>query len=276
MNLFSEAKNVLDKDGKVNALGPYGKQKLTGREMSTYFRRNKVNDATIKKAVEVALDLGGADTIARKEIKKFYGDKVLKSKEVQQALQYANEAVSPAQQAAIAISKKEKGEKPLEEKVSYVEYKFKNRKDAEKAMNIFKSTNLISLDINDDNLNGGELAVDAGKKDMTKLHKQVMSKFKPKIQMQESDMQDVDNAPKNKWKALGFSQHPHKGFEDERLPKDMRDFRKKAKTPSQMRVEDAYRAMWEDGEKYAPIEENMERSIMKKMRKGRVAKGMPR
>ena len=54
------------------------------------------------------------DTIARKEIKKFYGDKVLKSKEVQQALQYANEAVSPAQRISIAISKKEK-EKPLDE-----------------------------------------------------------------------------------------------------------------------------------------------------------------
>ena len=93
MNLFQEAKNVLDKDGKVNALGPYGRQKLTGRELSTYFRRNKVKDAQIKKAVEVALDLGGADTIARREIKKFYGDKILKSKEVQQALQYANEEV---------------------------------------------------------------------------------------------------------------------------------------------------------------------------------------
>jgi len=93
MNLFQEAKNVLDKDGKVNALGPYGRQKLTGRELSTYFRRNKVKDAQIKKAVEVALDLGGADSIARREIKKFYGDKILKSKEVQQALQYANEEV---------------------------------------------------------------------------------------------------------------------------------------------------------------------------------------
>ena len=209
MNLFAEAKNVLDKDGKVNALGPYGKQKLTGREMSTYFRRNKVKDATIKKAVEVALDLGGADTIARKEIKKFYGDKVLKSKEVQQALQYANEAVSPAQQAAIAISKKEKGEKPLDE----------------------------------------------------------------------SDMQNVDDAPKNKWKALGFSQHPHKGFEGERLPKSMRDFRKKAMTNTQKKksLMATYKEMWEDGEKYAPsIEENLERGIMKKMRKGRVAKGMPR
>ena len=94
MNLFAESKKVLDKDGKVNPLGPYGKQKLTGREVSTYFRRNKVSDAQIKKAVEVALDLGGADTIARKEIKKFYGDKILKSKEVQTALRYANESVN--------------------------------------------------------------------------------------------------------------------------------------------------------------------------------------
>ena len=82
MNLFQESKNILDKDGKVNPLGPYGRSKLTGRETSTYFRRNKVKDAKVRRAVEVALDLGGADSIARKEIKKFYGDKILKSKEV--------------------------------------------------------------------------------------------------------------------------------------------------------------------------------------------------
>ena len=93
MNLFHEAKKVLDKDGKVNPLGPYGKQKLTGREISAYFRRNPVKDATIRKAVSVALDLEGAMTTAAKEIKKFYGDKVLKSKEVQFALKYANEGV---------------------------------------------------------------------------------------------------------------------------------------------------------------------------------------
>ena len=305
MNIFSEAKKILDKDGKVNPLGPYGKQKLTGREVTTYFRRNPVKDATIKKAVEVALDLGGADTIARSEIKKFYGDKVLNSKEVQNALKYANEsftfnqtlnqiseenlveknlipdiqkivdtkgaakvggimvdmftasminqiynkvndsnkkkmeksnistlvdiaqrmmqksennpfeeAVSPAQQAAIAISKKEKGEKP------------KNEDAVAKAKLTLKHT-----------------------QDMQKLKDK---QAREKESMSESDMQNVDDAPKDKWKALGFSQHPHKGFEDERLPKDMRDFRKKAKTPSQMRVEDAYRQMWEEGEKYAP------------------------
>ena len=91
MNLFHEAKKVLDKDGKVNPLGPYGKAKLTGREISAYFRRNPVKDATIRKAVSVALDLEGAMSVASKEIKKFYGDKVLKSKEVQYALKYANE-----------------------------------------------------------------------------------------------------------------------------------------------------------------------------------------
>jgi hypothetical protein len=95
MNLFQELKEkkVLDKDGKVDALGPYGKQKLTGREISTYFRKNKVNGDELRKAVGVALDLGGAMDIARQEIKKFYGDKILKSKEVQHALRFANESV---------------------------------------------------------------------------------------------------------------------------------------------------------------------------------------
>ena len=91
MNIFQEAKQILDKDGKVNPLGPYGKQKLTGQEVAQYFRKNKVSDSKIKKAVEVALDLGGAMDIATKEIKKFYGDKILKSKEVQGALKFANE-----------------------------------------------------------------------------------------------------------------------------------------------------------------------------------------
>lgn len=93
MNLFHEAKKVLDKDGKVNPLGPYGKMKLTGQEVANYFRKNKVSDAKVKRAVEVALDMSGAMDIASKEIKKFFGDKILKSKEVQNALRYANESV---------------------------------------------------------------------------------------------------------------------------------------------------------------------------------------
>ena len=90
-NVFQELKErkVLDKDGKVDALGPYGKSKLTGMEVNAYFKKNKVKDPKVKKAVEVALDLGGSHSVATKEIAKFYGSKILKSKEVQKALKFA-------------------------------------------------------------------------------------------------------------------------------------------------------------------------------------------
>ena len=95
MNIFQELKekkDVLDKDGKVDALGPYGRSKLTGSEIAQYFKKNKVKDAKIKKAVEVALDLGGAMSVAQKAIKKFYGNSVLRNKDVQRALKHANES----------------------------------------------------------------------------------------------------------------------------------------------------------------------------------------
>jgi len=95
MNIFQELKekkDVLTKDGKVDALGPYGRQKLTGQEVAQYFKKNKVKDSKVKKAVEVALDLGGAMSVATKEIKKFFGNKIFRSKEVQSALKYANES----------------------------------------------------------------------------------------------------------------------------------------------------------------------------------------
>ncbi len=93
MNLFHEAKKILDKDGKVNALGPYSGSKLTGQEIASYFKKHPVKDPEVKKAVEVALDLGGAFDVAGKEIQKFFGRKIRNSKEVKFALQYANEEV---------------------------------------------------------------------------------------------------------------------------------------------------------------------------------------
>ena len=141
------------------------------------------------------------------------------------------EAVSAAQQAAIAISKKERGEKPkdkkdennfvyaakmakkngektftiggkeynvedyieeekLDEKVEYVEYKFKNKNDAMAAKKMLDAVQLMSFDINDDNISGGELMVDAGSKDMTKYHKEIMKKFKPKVMKTETNKND--------------------------------------------------------------------------------------
>ena len=142
------------------------------------------------------------------------------------------EAVSAAQQAAIAISKKERGEKPkkedkgqfafvasqakkngekqftfagkkydteteevikeetLDEKVEYVEYKFKNKNDAMAAKKMLDAVQLMKFDINDDNISGGELMVDAGSKDMTKYHKEIMKKFKPKVMKTETNKND--------------------------------------------------------------------------------------
>ncbi len=93
-NIFQQIKErkILDKDGKVDALGPYGKSKLTGQEVAQYFKKHKVKDKKIRKAVEVALDLGGAMSVAQKEIKKFFGNSVLRNKDVQKALKYANES----------------------------------------------------------------------------------------------------------------------------------------------------------------------------------------
>jgi len=157
------------------------------------------------------------------------------------------EAVSAAQQAAIAISKKEKGEKPkdennfiyaakmakkngektftignkeyevekvecpkcegkgcdhcegkgyheegfnINEKVEYVEYKFKNKNDAMAAKKMLDAVQIMSFDVNDDNISGGELMVDAGSKDMTKYHKEIMKKFKPKVMKTETNKND--------------------------------------------------------------------------------------
>ena len=137
------------------------------------------------------------------------------------------EAVSAAQQAAIAISKKEKEEKTkdennfiyaakmakkngektftignkeynvedyIEEEVldenQYYEYKFKNKNDAMAAKKMLDAVQLMSFDINDDNISNGELSVDAGKKNMSKYHNEIMKKFKPKVMKSETNKND--------------------------------------------------------------------------------------
>ena len=137
------------------------------------------------------------------------------------------EAVSAAQQAAIAISKKEKEEKTkdennfiyaakmakkngektftigskeynvedyIEEEVldenQYYEYKFKNKNDAMAAKKMLDAVQLMSFEINDDNISNGELMVDAGKKNMSKYHNEILKKFKPKVMKSETNKND--------------------------------------------------------------------------------------
>ena len=88
----------------------------------------------------------------------------------------------------------------INEKVEYVEYKFKNERDAKAAKAYFDGIQLMNFDVNDDNIRGGELMVDAGSKDMTKYHKEVMKKFRPKVMTQEK--KDLTNEKKDDTKKM--------------------------------------------------------------------------
>ena len=63
--------------------------KLSGQEISSYFRKHKVRDKTVRKAVEIALDHGGAMNYAIKQIEKLKRG-LSKHKDVKQALNVAN------------------------------------------------------------------------------------------------------------------------------------------------------------------------------------------
>ena len=213
------------------------------------------------------------------------------------------EAVSAAQQAAIAISKKERGEKPkdkkdennfvyaakmakkngektftiggkeynvedyieeetLGEKVEYVEYKFKNKNDAMAAKKMLDGIQLMSFDINDDNISNGELMVDAGSKDMTKYHKEVMKKFKPKVMKTETNKNDKSDdgdgldavqpdAVKKKFKDRKDKDIDNDGDVDS-TDKYLHKRRKaisKSMGESLMSVAESVRAMWDEAAK---------------------------
>ena len=86
------------KDGKLDPLSRMGKSKLTGQEVATYYRQNPkakqaAKDPLIKKAIELALDLGGNYTLAYKEIQKLNRN-LPRHPEVKKALQTANESVN--------------------------------------------------------------------------------------------------------------------------------------------------------------------------------------
>jgi len=87
------------------------------------------------------------------------------------------------------VDKNYKGEneksEEVNEKVEYVEYKFKNKNDAMAAKKMLDAVQLMGFDVNDDGASQGELTVDAGNKDMTKFHKEIMKKFRPKVLTQE-------------------------------------------------------------------------------------------
>ena len=305
MNLFQEAKSVLTKDGKVNPLGPYGRSKLTGREISTYFRNNKdIPKNRIRKAVEVALDLGGAMSVATKEIKKFYGDKVLRTKHVQDALKYANESVeftldmisedevkvdheNPKDRAdqkkfrkIIQLGKQAKiklldgggrGYRAQGNRAQIQKFKQLVSKEFGKSVSMSESLNLsknrigvkqkkpmsqIKRDMN-------KSVDDANQKLRDAMRRRKEKEARMRAQQREA-LDDKDN--KSVKKVIGQLKKAVKAHTGQvkSLEKDIQD--------QKLNEFDTVRKMWEDA-----IEENkIERGIMKKMRKGKTPKGMPR
>ena len=138
----------------------------------------------------------------------FYGDSKATTKKVEIPLNKAPKGIYQAKQIAIKmmnVPKSKQGllsiepayehtvnEEPMiNEKIEYVEYKFKNRSDAMKAQKHFMKQNQgPDYEFMDDDINNGTLGVDAGKDDMTKHHNEVMRKFKPKIVSKEGLEED--------------------------------------------------------------------------------------
>ena len=301
MNIFQEAKQILDKDGKVNPLGPYGKSKLTGQEVAQYFRKNKVSDSKIKKAVEVALDLGGAYDVARKEIKKFFGDKILKSKEVQSALRFANEEVIGEGKGSDLFKKYSSVINRLsdKEKDEVIELLYTmNTQSGRRYKEAFgKVKELLNMEyIPEETISEGKNLVPDIKKIVdTKGAKKVggvmIDMFTASMISQIYDKVNDQNKKKmensNIQTLVGLAQKmmQRNSVEEGANPAQQAaiaiskkekagkpGYDKEGKSLKKESVMDSYKKMWENS-----IEENnMERKIMSKMRKGRVAKGMPR
>ena len=88
-------------------------------------------------------------------------------------------------------------ETELEEKVEYIEYKFRNSRQAVDAVRFVQSMNTgvpRNLDINSDGENRGIIAFDAGKDDFTKVHKMIVQRFRPQILTVENKEKDLEEA----------------------------------------------------------------------------------
>ena len=153
-------------------------------------------------------------------------------------------------------------EETLDEKVEYVEYKFKNKNDAMAAKKMLDAVQLMKFDINDDNISGGELMVDAGSKDMTKYHKEIMKKFKPKVMKTETNKNDKSDdgdgldAVQPKAVKKKFADRKDKDIDNDGDVDDSDKFlhkRRKAISKSMgeslMSVAESVKAMWDEAAK---------------------------
>ena len=113
----------------------------------------------------------------------------------------------------------------LEEKVEYIEYKFRNAKQAVDAVRFVQAMNINvprNLDINSDGENRGIIVFDAGKEDFTRVHKMIMKKFRPQILAVEKLDKEDEPTVKKVVKMLKKASDAHAGQAKD-LEKDLKD-----------------------------------------------------
>ena len=113
----------------------------------------------------------------------------------------------------------------LEEKVEYIEYKFRNSKQAVEVVRFVQAMNTgvpRNLDINDDQENKGIIVFDAGREDFTKIHKMIVKKFRPQILAVENLDKEDEPTIKKVVKGLKKASGLHKAQAKE-LEKDISD-----------------------------------------------------
>ena len=113
----------------------------------------------------------------------------------------------------------------LDEKVEYIEYKFRNSKQAVEVVRFVQAMNTgvpRNLDINDDQENKGIIVFDAGREDFTKIHKMIVKKFRPQILAVENLDKEDEPTIKKVVKGLKKASGLHKAQAKE-LEKDISD-----------------------------------------------------
>ena len=83
----------------------------------------------------------------------------------------------------------------LEEKVEYIEYKFRNSREAVAAVRFVQAMNTgvpRNLEINSDGENRGIIVFDAGKDDFTGVHKKIVQRFRPQILAVEKKEEELE------------------------------------------------------------------------------------
>ena len=141
------------KGGKLDPLSKMGKSKLTGQEIAKYYKDNPkakqaARDKTVKKAIELALDLGGAQSYAIKEIEKLKRG-LSKMPVVQQALRTANEDMTSTSSVAmpeIPLGRKHKVMKRKELEEASMTYRIRKAQKPE-IDNMMKGARMMKLKV---------------------------------------------------------------------------------------------------------------------------------